>query len=322
LKLNSAGNDAVSLEVATAANVARDVRSFELVDPKGGLLPPFSPGSHVQVLTPCGAKRKYSLCNDPAERQHYVIAVKRDPVGRGGSISMVDQLQPGARVQVELPVNAFPMDRHAEEFLFIAGGIGITPILSMIRSLGNEPRRPWKLVYLTRSPEATAFIDEFARPGWAGRVLLHHDQGDPQRAFDLWPVCERPSRAHVYCCGPRQLMESVRDMTGHWSASRIHFESFTDGSAARPDDRSFLVRLAKSDRILEVPVGKSILEVLRGAGLNVPFSCESGSCGTCKTRLLQGNADHRDLVLMPDAQADNIMVCVSRAHSEMLTLDL
>jgi phthalate 4,5-dioxygenase reductase subunit len=152
-------------------------------------------------------------------------------------------------------------------------------------------------------------------------VIVHHDGGDPARAFDLWPLLEKPGPGHLYCCGPRPLMDAVRDMTGHWPGGRVHFESFVDGAAARPDDRPFAVRLARSGRVLEVPVGRSLLQVLRDAGVEVPSSCESGTCGSCRTTLLAGTADHRDLVLFPEEHATAIMVCVSRACGGELVID-
>ena len=308
------------LRIARIEDVAQGIRSFELVQPDGSELPPFTPGSHVKVQAPSGALRKYSLCNDPVERRRYVIAVKRDDNGQGGSVSMHDEAHEGDTLPTSLPDNAFPLAEKAKSHLFIAGGIGITPILSMIRSFGELPPAPWKLVYLTRSPETTAFRDELSALG--RNVCIHHDRSDAAKAFDLWPVLEKPNTAHVYCCGPRPLMEAVRDMTGHWSPGNVHFESFDEGGAARPDDKPFTVRLAKSGRAFEVPVGKSILAALREHGGNSVSSCESGTCGTCRTGLVAGEADHRDMVLMPEEMASQIMICVSRAKSPELVLDL
>jgi phthalate 4,5-dioxygenase reductase subunit len=310
------------LRIARAFDVAEGIRSFELVQPDGSDLPPFTPGSHVKVQAPNGALRKYSLCNDPAERHRYVITVKRDDRGQGGSVSMHEQAQEGATLPTSLPDNAFPLVETAKAYIFIAGGIGITPILSMIRSFGELPPAPWKLFYLTRSPETTAFADELSAPELKRSVKIHHDHGDISHAFDLWPALEKPNTAHVYCCGPRPLMESVRDMTGHWSPKHIHFESFNEGGGVKADDKPFRVRLARSAREFEVPVGKSILTTLREHGCQAASSCESGTCGTCRTNLLEGEADHRDMVLMPEEMSNQIMICVSRAKSPELVLDL
>lgn len=313
----------LELVVARAADAAEGVRVFELRDPGGGELPPFTAGSHLRVVVPNGSERKYSLCNDPDERDRYVIAVKRDASGRGGSVSLVDGVREGDRLRASPPENAFAMDERAPAAIFIAGGIGITPILSMIRSLEARGLAQWKLWYLARSRETTPFVDELSAPGFASRVRIHYDGGDPARSFDLWPALEKPTKAHVYCCGPRPLMDAVRDMTGHWPSGSIHFESFVDGAAmARPEDRAFTVRLARSGVELPVPAGTTILAALAAAGHRVPSSCESGTCGTCRTRWLEGEPEHRDLVLTPDEQSADIMVCVSRARSDTLVLDL
>ena len=307
------------LRIARVDDAAEGIRTFELVQADGSELPPFTPGSHVLVQVPNGALRKYSLCNNAAERRRYVISVKRDASGQGGSISLCDDAREGDILPTSLPDNAFAQVASPKGYLFVAGGIGITPILSMIRSFG-ELAPPWKLYYLTRSPQSTAYLDELASLG--EQVHIHHDHGDPAQSFDLWPALEKPNTAHIYCCGPRALMDSVRDMTGHWAPDSVHFESFVEGGGVQPDDRQFKVRLAKTGLAFEVPVGKSILAALREHGLNCPSSCESGTCGTCRTDLVAGDADHRDMVLMPEEMATQIMICVSRAHSPELVLDL
>jgi phthalate 4,5-dioxygenase reductase subunit len=314
---------ALMLVVAHADTPAEGVRRFELRDPAGAALPPFTAGSHVRVRTPAGAVRKYSLCNAPAERDRYVIAVKRDAGGRGGSVSLVDDARVGDRLAVSAPENAFALVDGAPGYLFVAGGIGITPVLAMIHALEAAGVERWRLVYLGRSAATTPFVAELSTQERAGHVRIHYDDGDPARAFDLWPLFEKPAKTHVYCCGPRPLMDAVRDMTGHWNGANIHFESFVDGAAmARPDDRAFTVTLARAGVEVEVPAGTTILAALRAAGHPVPSSCESGTCGSCRTALVEGEAEHRDLVLAPGEQAGSIMVCVSRARSPRLVLDL
>jgi phthalate 4,5-dioxygenase reductase subunit len=313
----------LELVIARADDAADGVRRFELRDAGGAELPPFTAGSHVTIEVPGGERRKYSLCNDPSERDRYEIAVKRDTTGRGASVRFVDVARAGDRLRASRPDNAFALDERAPAAIFIAGGIGITPILAMIRSLEARGMTSWKLYYLVRDRASSAFLDVLEGGDWASRVRVHADGGDPGRSFDLWPVLEKPTRAHVYCCGPRPLMDAVRDMTGHWPTGSIHFESFVEGAAlARPEDKPFAVKLARSGGEVAVPAGVTILEALRGAGLRVESSCESGTCGTCKTGLVAGEPDHRDLVLMPDEQGSFIMVCVSRACSDELVLDL
>ncbi len=309
------------LRVARAEAIAEDIHLFELRDPSGADLAEFSAGSHVSVRVPNGLVRKYSLCNDPAERDRYLIAVKREPDGgRGGSESMIRDVRAGSELAVSAPANNFALVKSAAGYLFVAGGIGITPIMAMIRQLKAAGGR-FKLYYCTRSPAVTAFRDELSGPEFHGQVTIHHDQGHPARSLDLWPIVEKPKGQQLYCCGPRGLMQAVRDMTGHWSPSAVHFEAFTEAAERKPDDKPFTVRLARTGGTVDVPAGTTILEALRANGLAVPSSCESGTCGTCRTRLVAGEADHRDLVLSDHEHATNIMVCVSRARSDELVID-
>ncbi len=318
----SAANTDVQMiprRVTRAERIAEDIQLFELRDPAGADLPEFSAGAHVSLQVPNGLIRKYSLCNDPAERDRYVIAFMREADGRGGSESLIRDAVEGSEVPVSAPANNFALAKSSAGYLFIAGGIGITPIMAMIRQLTATAGR-FKLYYCTRTPAATAFRDELTAPALRGKVKIHHDDGDPANSLDLWPVVEEP-HGHLYCCGPRGLMQAVRDMTGHWSPSAVHFEAFTEAAEAKPDDKQFTVRLARTGETIEVPVGQTILEALRDHGLDVPSSCESGTCGTCRTRLISGEADHRDLVLADFERASNIMVCVSRARSAELVID-
>ena len=305
--------------VTRVERIAEDIHLFELRDRAGADLPEFSAGAHVSLRVPNGMVRKYSLCNDPAERDRYVIAVKREAPGRGASESLIRNVAEGSEVPVSAPANNFALTKSPAGYLFIAGGIGITPIMAMIRQLAASGGR-FKLCYCTRTAAATAFRDELSAPEFRGKVTIHHDGGDLAKALDLWPIVEKP-QGHLYCCGPRGLMQTVRDMTGHWSPSAVHFEAFTEAAEAKPDDKPVTVRLARSGGTVVVPAGKTILEALRDHGLDVPSSCESGTCGTCRTRLISGEADHRDLVLADDERATNIMVCVSRARSDELVID-
>jgi phthalate 4,5-dioxygenase reductase component len=309
----------LALRIARAEPAADGIMLFELRDPAGAALPAASPGAHLPVQVPSGAMRNYSICSDTRERDRYVIAVKREEGGRGGSVSLVDRAREGDILHVGAPANLFPLV-PAPAYVFVAGGIGITPILAMIHAVRGQA--PFHLYYLTRARAATAFLRELSAPELAPHVTIHHDDGDPDNAFDLWPVFEEPGKAHIYCCGPRPLMDAVRDMTGHWPTSAVHFEDFgSDLVRPRADDAPFTIRLARSGAALDVPVGATILEVMRVHGLTVPSSCESGTCGTCRTRWLEGEPDHRDMVLTPAERGREIMVCVSRAKSPVLVID-
>jgi phthalate 4,5-dioxygenase reductase subunit len=309
------------LRVTRNDMIADGIHLLEFRDAGGKPLPEFSAGAHIAVRAPNGLLRKYSLCNDPAERDRYLVAIKRETNGRGGSTNLIDAVKAGDDLMVTAPVNDFELPQRAQDFLFIAGGIGITPIMAMIREVQRQGKR-FRLFYCSRSPETTAFLDELNAPEFKDQVTIHYDQGDPARSLDLKPVlAERKNREHLYCCGPRPLMEAVRHMTDHWSSAAVHFEAFSDAETHKPTDKPFKVRLARSGDVIDVPTTKTILEALRDHGLEVPSSCETGTCGTCRTKLLAGEADHRDLVLAEHEHTDTIMICVSRARSDEITID-
>jgi phthalate 4,5-dioxygenase reductase subunit len=311
----------LSLRVMRNDKIADGIHILEFRDAGGQPLPEFSAGAHIAIQAPNGLLRKYSLCNDPAERDRYLVAIKREANGRGGSCNLIDNTKAGDELMVAPPVNDFGLPPRAQDFLFIAGGIGITPIMAMIREVLRQGKR-FRLFYCSRSPETTAFLDELSAPEFKDQVTIHYDQGDPARSLDLKPVlAERKNREHLYCCGPRPLMEAVRAMTDHWSSTAVHFEAFSEAETHKPTDKPFRLRLARSGEVLDVPTTKTILEVLRDRGLEVPSSCETGTCGTCRTKLVAGEADHRDLVLAEHERADTIMICVSRAKSDEITID-
>jgi phthalate 4,5-dioxygenase reductase subunit len=324
VETKSAPNDSglMALRVAHKREIAHGIFLFELTGDDTAL-PPFTAGSHLLVRTPSGQERRYSLCNAPSETGRYVIAVKRDADGAGGSISMADAVSIDDQLTVSLPQNYFPLSDEARSHLLIAGGIGITPILSMARHL-VETGSDLRLIYCARSPSLAAFREKLSAAPFADRTLIHFDDGDPTKSLNLAPLlAKRPDGAHVYCCGPRPLMQAVREGTKHWPHPAVHFEDFgSSKSTDRDGERPFRVRLARSGRLLEVPPGVSILEALRRQGCDAPCSCESGTCGTCRTGLISGTADHRDFVLDESEQASSIMICVSRAVSDELVLDL
>jgi phthalate 4,5-dioxygenase reductase subunit len=311
----------LNLTVTRKDAVADGIYQFELRDPRDRELPPFTPGSHITVELPNGSRRSYSLCNNPADRHRYLIAVKRDAAGRGGSVSMADEVDAGQHIAVSEPRNNFELSSRAKDFVFIAGGIGITPILSMMRHLRHTGGPRFKLYYLTRDAASTAFLDEIKQE-FPGQVTIHHDNGDRNQALDLWPLFAKPAHTHVYCCGPKGLMDAVQAMSGHWAAGTVHFESFGVDATVHAESTPFVVHLVRSGDTFEVGADETLLEALRRQGHQVPSSCESGTCGSCRTRYVGGEPEHRDMVLDEEEQAEEIMVCVSRAKSARLDLDL
>ncbi|MEX1108454.1 MAG: PDR/VanB family oxidoreductase [Dongiaceae bacterium] len=306
-------------------NEAERIRSYELVDPTGAALPAFTAGAHLDVWLPSGLARSYSLANDPAETDRYVIAVQREVAGRGGSAEMHDKIGEGATIEISAPLNNFLLAPAADHHRLIAGGIGITPILSMVRELQRRGE-PWTLHYCSRQPEHTAFRDVLTAETFAGRVQFHHDGGDPSKGLDLKTLLQTPRAGeHVYCCGPTGFMEAVKRSMAHWPAGSLHLEYFT---AAAPvpvaANDTFEVEIASSGQVFEVPPDRSILQVLEDNGIEVESVCCEGVCGTCAVQVVEGIPDHRDVVFDDEMHASNkwITVCCSRSHSKRLKLAL
>ena len=312
-------NALIRLTIAGKRRLTPGICEFTLEPADGATVQPFEPGAHLGVETPSGAMRQYSLVNDGRAPTRYVIALKREPESRGGSRSMVEDTAIGGTLRADAPANSFPL-AEAPGYLLIAGGIGIAPILAMANRL-DEEGRPFRLIYCTRSAAESAYLEEM-QARFGDRLTMHHDEGDPDALYDFWDDFAEPTDIRVYCCGPKPLMEEVRAVSGHWPEGRVQFEDFQPVEAVRPDDRPFEVVLQRSGRTVAVPADLPILEALRAAGIAAPSSCESGVCGTCKTGLIAGEADHRDMVLQDEERAAYIMLCVSRARSGALTLDL
>jgi vanillate O-demethylase ferredoxin subunit len=309
--------------VRTITLEAQDILSFELAEPAGGDLPPFAAGAHIDVHVPGGFLRQFSLCNDPAERHRYVTAVLREPAGRGGSRAMHERVRVGDTLEISAPRSNFPLAEGAGRHLLIAGGIGITPLLAMVRRLARLGA-DFTLHYCTRSTERTAFRAALAEAERAGRVRYHHDGGDPRRGLDVGALLAPVEPAtHVYCCGPAGLMAAVKAATAHWPTPQVHFEYFAPPSpdAAIAGGAAFEVAIRSTGKVYPIAADRSILATLREAGLVLDSSCESGTCGTCKTRYLAGEPEHRDYVLSGEEQRDHVMICVSRAKGR-LVLDL
>jgi len=306
---------------------AEGVCSYELERDDGGALPPFAAGSHVDVLLPGGLTRQYSLCNDPGQSQRYQIAVLREPSSRGGSAAMHDGVAEGDVLQISAPKNHFALAHEATSHLLMAGGIGITPLLCMAERLAHTAGA-FELHYSTRSVARTAFLQRIRSAPWGSRAQFHFDDGAAAQRLDITSLLKDPAPGrHLYVCGPKGYMDAVLGTAraAGWPEDRLHHEYFaSDAAAPQAGDGSFEVMLASSGRIVVVPADRSVVQALAAAGVEVPTSCEQGVCGTCLTRVIDGQPDHRDLYLTPEEQAanDQFMPCCSRAKSPRLVLDL
>lgn len=311
----------LTLAVARVTVEAEGVRAFELRDPAGGALPPFTAGAHLDVLMRPGLSRCYSLCNDPAERDRYVIAVALDPASRGGSRHMHASVQAGDLVTVTPPRNAFPLADAAGTSVLVAGGIGITPLLAMARQLSREGR-PFALHYAARSRGRAAFLEAVAAlPAGSAVVALGDDPATPR--LDIAAIVAGLGRLdHVYACGPARMLAAFDAATAGLPRDRVHVERFSPVSP--PAAGGFTVALARRGAEVFVPEDSTILDVLLDEGLDLPFSCQQGLCGSCRTRVLEGEPDHRDEILTREERAagTTMMICCSGAKGDRLVLDL
>ena len=317
----------MQLLVRSIALEAKGINAYELVDPAGAALPPFTAGSHIDVKLAGNFIRQYSLCNDPRERHRYVIGVLNVVGGRGGSKSMHESVRVGDLLNISAPRNNFSLAQGASRHVLLAGGIGVTPMMAMVETLSARGA-DFSLLYCSRSPELTAFRDRLKRHAKAGRVVFHHDEGDPARGLDVVAALrEHEPGTHLYCCGPGGLMKAVAAATAHWPAGTVHFEFFSTPVAAaaplRQADRPdiFQVRLASNGAVYTVPPDRSIVEVLRENGVECETSCEAGICGTCRTRYLEGSPEHHDFLLSDEEHEEFVLICCARSQSDMLVLD-
>jgi vanillate O-demethylase ferredoxin subunit len=315
--------DLQELRVKRISYEAESINSYELVLPAGGDLAPFTAGSHIDVHLKNGMIRSYSLVNDQSERHRYVIAVNKDASGRGGSSFVHDTFKAGDIVTASAPRNNFALREDAEYSLLIAGGIGITPLMSMIRRL-ETLGRPWKLAYAARTRRAGAFLGEInvIRPN--ADLNLHFDDEHAGQPLDLAGiVASAPAHTHLYCCGPVPMLEAFEKVAAGRPAGHVHVEYFQAAQAPSVEG-GFEIRLARSKRTIAVEPGKTILNAVLDAGIMANYSCSEGVCGTCETRVIEGIPDHRDLFLRPEEKATNktIMICCSGSKSGTLVLDL
>ncbi|MBO9512537.1 MAG: oxidoreductase [Variovorax sp.] len=316
----------IQVRVRAVTYEADGILGFELVPmPPLKELPAFSAGSHIDLHLPNGLLRSYSLLNAPTERHRYLIGVNKDAKSRGGSRYMHEVLRSGDTLTISAPRNNFPLDESSPLNVFIAGGIGITPVMSMIarsQALGT----PWRLHYAARTRRNAAFLD--ALQGFHNQpnvqLSFNFDQEAGGQMLDIAGIVHAlPPGAHVYCCGPLPMLDAYEQATAALPPERVHMEYFAAKEAAATDG-GYTVELARSGKQVEVRAGQTILDSLLAIGIEPPFSCQEGICGTCEVRVLEGIPDHRDLVLSNAEKAanDRIMICCSGCKTQKLVLDL
>jgi ferredoxin-NADP reductase len=314
------GVDVATLQVTSKDLQADGVLTLQLAAPSGGRLRDWTPGSHIDLVLPNGLTRQYSLCGDRWDPTTYRVGVLLEPESRGGSTYVHDHLQPGHLVGVGGPRNNFPLV-PSEQYLFVAGGIGITPILPMVHQaemLGAD----WRLLYGGRRRASMAFLDELASYG--DRVLVR-----PQDEFGLLDLAgflgePRPG-VRLYSCGPAPLLAAMEVATAGWPPHALRTERFLAEERGTPvRSTPFEVELARTGRTVTVQPGVSVLDAVGAAGVEVLSSCRQGICGTCECGVLAGEPDHRDSLLDDEERAagDTMYICVSRSRSDRLVLDL
>jgi cytochrome P450/ferredoxin-NADP reductase len=311
----------LDVRVSQRRTAAEGVVELVLADAAGGTLPAWTPGAHVELTLRPGLTRHYSLCGDPSDEKSWTVAVLREPNGRGGSVHVHDHLQGGATLEARGPLNHFALV-PSPHYLFVAGGIGITPIRPMIAA-AEAAGATWNLVYVGRSRSSMAFLDEFDGDD---RVTVWAKDERGER-FDLETVLGTPSPdTLVYCCGPDVLLDAVENGCAAWPDGSLHLERFAPKTVDAPDGAldSFDVECARTGVTVTVPEGTSIFDAVEKAGADVMGSCMEGICGTCEADVLDGTPDHRDSVLSraERERGDTVMMCVSRSLSRKLVLDL
>lgn len=314
----------IPLRVQRIHEAALGVKAFELTHADGLPLAPVEAGAHIELQLPQQLLRSYSLMNPPGETHRYQIAVHLTPDSAGGSRFMHETLQVGDVIPASAPRNHFPLDETAPHSCLIAGGIGITPMLAMayrLTALGHS----WELHYCARTPAHAAFAEEIrALAAASGNAChFHFDQVPGGQMLDLAALVRQlPAHTHFYCCGPKGMLAAFESATADCQERR-HLEYFS-AKADADVSGGFQIELARSGLTLDVPAGKSILDVVLDAGISVTTSCREGICGACETRILSGEADHRDALLSPQEQAlqQSMMICCSGAKCAKLVLDL
>jgi vanillate O-demethylase ferredoxin subunit len=312
----------LSVRLTQIGYEGEDIASYEFRAIEGSPLPAFDAGAHIDLFLPDNRTRSYSLANDPAERHRYVVAVQREANGRGGSLWMHMHPRVGEVFKISKPANDFPLNETARESIFICGGIGVTPALAMAHRL-NTLGAKWLMHYAVRSRERAPYMDVLSRMSGEDSPVTMYFQNENQSLDVREIIASAPEGTHFYCCGPKGMIDAFIEAGKSRPQEQIHFERFAASNEASVNGEYDVV-LQRSGRRVSVPKGKSMLDALLDSNVNVPYSCSSGVCGTCRVRVIDGQPDHRDDFLTVEEKAANhdIMVCCSGSLSKTLVLDL
>ena len=323
--------NSLRLRLRQVTHQAELINSYEMVDSTGNDLPAYTAGSHIDFYFHDGIVRQYSLCSDPNDRKRYLIAILNDQKGRGGSTALHNRLHVQRYVHVSEPRNNFPIAKEAKHHLMIAGGIGVTPMLSMIYELQKTSGDNFTLHYCTKSKDYTAFQPELAALVASGKVVVHHDQGIPENGLNIKELLQDyDDGTHLYYCGPPGFMKAVTDFSSHWPEGTVHFEYF---NAPEPEVESkspglvsnaegFQIKIASTGAVYTVPDSKSIVDILHENNVAIETSCNVGLCKTCVIKYTEGEVKHMDCVLSKQEQEEYLTPCCSRSLGDLLILDL
>jgi len=311
--------------VKTLIKETSDIIRITLADYKGGELPKWRAGAHIDLYLKNNFIRQYSLSNDPNEKDHYEIAVLKEENGSGGSRFIHENFHEGMELEISKPRNHFSLMPDAKYYILLAGGIGITPIMAMIEELESQ-KKNYLVYYCTRTIEKTAFWERLLSGASAGKVHIHHDNGDPKLGFDFESVLkEYKHDTSLYYCGPPSFMKAIEVSTKDWPRSSLNYEYFSKANKNAEKEvskTSFNIKISSTGQVFEVPCESSIIQVLREHNFAVDTSCEDGFCGTCMTRYLEGKPEHRDSVLDEEDRKQFVLICCARSKTPTLVLDL
>lgn len=315
----ASGDVSIDAVVAGRRDVAEGVVELVLEAADGGDLPEWEPGAHIDIILSDGAIRQYSLCGDPTDRKSFRVAILLEQEGDGGSRRIHAELHRGISVEIKGPRNHFPL-HDAPRYLFIAGGIGVTPLIPMMRA-AEASGAEWRFVYGGRSESTMGYVDELRAEG--SQVAIWPE--DSKGLIDLPQLLGTPEEGTlIYSCGPEPLLAAVEELCASWPRGALNLERFSAVEVDTSADTGFEVELQQTGTTLHVRDDQSILEVVTEAGVYVSTSCTEGTCGSCETVIVEGTAEHRDVVLSPEEQdaQETMMICVSRASCPRLVLDL